>query len=140
LTDSAEFGTWFGMKFRAPFQAGVTMQATIVPTSVDAEVAKMQKQYEGIVFDLTVERLEPEQLFSFRWHPGAVEPGIDYSREPTTLVEFRLEEIANGILLKVTESGFDQLPAYRRAKAFSGNEQGWGLVIHLIEKYLDQAR
>jgi len=85
-----------------------------------------------------IERLEPERLFSFRWHPGAVEPGYDYSAEPTTLVEFTLEETPQGILLTVTESGFDRIPLARRSKAFTANDEGWGVVIRLVEEYLAQ--
>ena len=105
-------------------------------TTVDADVAKAQKQYEHIPFEITIDRIEPERLFSFRWHPNAVEPGVDYSKEPTTLISFTLKEVANGVMLTVTESGFDQIPLARRAKAFTANEQGWGMVIQLIEKYL----
>jgi hypothetical protein len=80
--------------------------------------------------------MQAERLFSFRWHPGAVEPGIDYATEPTTLVVFMLEKAPDGVQLTVTESGFDQIPLARRAKAFSANEGGWTLVITLIEEYL----
>jgi len=82
--------------------------------------------------------MEPEKLFSFRWHPHAVDPKVDYSAEPTTLIVFTLEERPEGILLTVTESGFDQIPLARRAEAFNANEQGWGLVIQLVEEYLAQ--
>ncbi len=136
LADSTEFGTWFGMKFDGPFAPGATMRASIVPTKVDPEVAEMQKPHEGMRFDITVERIEPERLFSFRWHPHAVEPGADYSNEPSTLVSFELEEAPGGILLTATESGFDQIPLARRAKAFAANEQGWGMQVKLVEKYL----
>jgi uncharacterized protein YndB with AHSA1/START domain len=139
LTDSKEFGTWFGMKFDGPFAPGATMRGVIVPTQVNADVAKAQKPYEGLPFEITIEKMEPERLFSFRWHPNAVERGVDYSAEPTTLIEFVLEEVANGILLTVTESGFDRIPLARRAKAFTANEQGWGMVVKLIEEYLVQA-
>jgi uncharacterized protein YndB with AHSA1/START domain len=139
LSDSTEFGTWFGMKFDGPFTPGARLRGTIVGTTVDADVAKAQKQYEGMPFEITVDRIEPERLFSFRWHPGAVERGVDYSQEPTTLIVFTLEEVANGVMLTVTESGFDQIPLARRAKAFQANEQGWGMVVKLIEKYLAQA-
>ena len=84
------------------------------------------------------DRIEPERLLSFRWHPYAIEPGIDYSEEPTTLIEFTLEEVPNGVMLTVTESGFDQIPLERRVKAFTANERGWGIVITLVEKYLAQ--
>jgi hypothetical protein len=84
--------------------------------------------------------MQPERLFSFRWHPGAVEPGIDYSSEPTTLVAFVLEGMPDGTLLTVTESGFDRIPIERRAKAFTDNEQGWSIQMTLIEKYLAHAQ
>jgi len=136
LTDSTEFGTWFGVKFYGPFVAGRPISGVIVTTAVDAEVAKLQKQHEGQPFDIVVDRIEPKRRFSFRWHPFAVEPGVDYSAEPATLVMFELEEAAGGILLTVTESGFHQIPLERRAKAFTANERGWGMVVQLIEKYL----
>jgi len=136
LSDSTEFGSWFGMRFNAPFAPGATMTAVIVPTTVNQEVAKMQKPYEGIAFEIKIEQMQPERLFSFRWHPGAVEPGFDYSSEPTTLVVFTLQKIPSGVQLTVGESGFDQIPLARRAKAFSANEGGWTLVIKLIEEYL----
>jgi uncharacterized protein YndB with AHSA1/START domain len=138
LSDSKEFGTWFGMKFDGPFKPGATMRGVIVPTQVNADVAKHQKPYEGLPFEITIEKMEPERLFSFRWHPNAVERGVDYSGEPTTLIEFVLEEVADGVLLTVTESGFDQIPLARRAKAFTANEQGWGMVVKLLEEYLVQ--
>jgi len=136
LSDSSQFGAWFGVKFDAPFTPGARITGKIVGTTVDADVAKAQKQYEHIPFEITIDRIEPERLFSFRWHPNAVEPGVDYSKEPTTLISFTLKEVANGVMLTVTESGFDQIPLARRAKAFTANEQGWGMVIQLIEKYL----
>jgi uncharacterized protein YndB with AHSA1/START domain len=139
LTDSKEFGTWFGMKFDGPFAPGATMRGVIVPTQANADVAKAQKPYEGLPFEITIEKMEPERVFSFRWHPNAVERGVDYSAEPTTVIEFVLEEVANGVLLTVTESGFDRIPLARRAKAFTANEQGWGMVVKLIEEYLVQA-
>jgi len=83
--------------------------------------------------------MEPERLFSFRWHPNAVEPGVDYSAEPTTLVVFALEDVADGVMLTVTESGFDQIPLARRARAFSANEGGWSVMVKVIEEYLAQA-
>jgi uncharacterized protein YndB with AHSA1/START domain len=80
--------------------------------------------------------LEPERLFSFQWHPYAIERGVDYSAEPTTLIVFQLEDVPDGVMLTVTESGFDRIPLARRAKAFQANEQGWGMVVKLIEDYL----
>ena len=104
LSNSAEFGSWFGVRFDGPFAAGACVHGVIVPTTVDAEVARLQKEYEGMPFEITIEQMEPERLFSFRWHPFAIEPGVDYSAEPTTLVVFALEEAADGIMLTVTES------------------------------------
>ncbi len=114
------------------------MRGVIAPTTVDAEVAKAQKEYEGLPVELTIEQMDPERLFSFRWHPFAIERGVDYSAEPTTLVVFGLEEAANGILLTITESGFDRIPLARRAKAFTANEGGWGMVVKLIEQYVSE--
>jgi uncharacterized protein YndB with AHSA1/START domain len=138
LSDSTEFGTWFGMRFNGPFAPGARMNGVIVPTTVNAEVARAQKPYEGTAFDITIEQMEPERLFSFRWHPGAVDPAVDYSLEPTTLVVFVLEQAPDGVLLTITESGFDRIPLARRAKAFTQNEQGWTMVVKLIEEYLGQ--
>jgi len=140
LTNAQEFGSWFGMKLEGPFANGTPVRGVIVPTTVDAEVAKMQKQYEGHPLELWVERMEPERLFSYRWHPYAVEAGVDFSKEPTTLVTFTLEEKENATLLTVTESGFDQIPLARRAEAFRRNEGGWSKQVEMIEKYLAHAR
>jgi uncharacterized protein YndB with AHSA1/START domain len=136
LTDSKEFGTWFGVEFRDPFAPGASVRGIMRPTSVNAEVAKMQKPYEGWPFAITIEKVQPRTIFSFRWHPFAVDKGVDYSGEPTTLVVFTLEEGANGVMLRVTESGFDRIPLARRAKAFEANEQGWGKMIIVIEDYV----
>src|SRR5713101_8119900 len=86
--------------------------------------------------EITIEQIEPERLFSFRWHPFAVERGVDYSAEPTTLIVFTLEEVAGGVMLTVTESGFDRIPLARRAKAFTANEGGWSIMVKVIEEYL----
>jgi uncharacterized protein YndB with AHSA1/START domain len=139
LADSSEFGSWFGMKFDGPFAPGAVMHGVIVPTTVDAEVAKAQEEYAGLPFEITIEQMEPERLFSFRWHPNAIERGVDYSAEPTTLIVFALQEVADGVLLTVTESGFDRIPLARRAQAFASNEQGWGMVVKLIKEHVEHA-
>jgi uncharacterized protein YndB with AHSA1/START domain len=139
LADSTEFGTWFGMKFDGPFAPGRRMRAVIVPSKVDPEVGKGQKKYEGMTFEITIEQIQPERLLSFRWHPNAVDTGVDYSLEPTTLVIFALEDVADGVLLTVTESGFDQIPLECRAKAFTANERGWGTMLKVVEEYLVHA-
>jgi len=96
----------------------------------------MQKPYEDTRFEITIDRMEPERLFSFRWHPHAVDAEADYSKEPMTRVTFVLEDVEGGTKLTVTESGFDQIPLERRAKAFTANEHGWAIQLTLIEKYL----
>jgi len=139
LSDSKEFGSWFGVRFDAPFTPGARMRGKIIGTSVDPEIAKAQQQFKDVPFEITIDRIEPERLLSFRWHPNAVEPGIDYSSEPATLVIFALEQVPDGVMLTVTESGFDRIPLDRRAKAFTANEQGWTIVTGLFEKYLAEA-
>jgi len=139
ISDSEQFGTWFGVKFNGPFVVGSRMMGKIMPTKVDAEVAAMQKPYEGLAFEVSIERVEPMRLFSFHWHPHGVDPTIDYSKEPATLVTFELEEVAGGTRLTITESGFDKMPEERRAKAFASNEAGWTHQLKLIEKYLAPA-
>jgi len=136
IADSSQFGQWFGVQFDGPFVAGAAMRGTLVGTVVDEDVAKMQRQYAHVPFEIHVDRVEPERLFSFRWHPYGIEPGVDYSHEPTTLVEFRLEEAPEGVRLTVTESGFDRIPLERRAKAFAANDQGWAVQVTLLERYL----
>jgi uncharacterized protein YndB with AHSA1/START domain len=136
ISDAGQFGSWFGIKFDGPFVAGARTIGKMVPTTVDLEAARRQKQYEGFKFEFAIDRIEPQRLFSFRWHPFAVEAGVDYSKEQPTFVTFELEEEAGGTMLTVTESGFDRIPLERRAKAFAANEQGWAAQLKLIEKYL----
>lgn len=136
ISDAKQFGTWFGVEFDGPFVAGAAMKGRMTPTKVDPEVAKMQEPYAGRAFDCTIDRIEPMNLFSFRWHPFAIEPDVDYSKEPSTLVVFELEEAAGGTQLTITESGFDKIPLERRAKAFAANEGGWTHQAELIAKYL----
>ena len=136
IGDSQAFGSWFGVSLEEAFIAGRRLKAKIVPTTVDAEVARQQQPYEGKTFDLFIERVEPLKRLAFRWHPYAVEPGIDYSDEPTTLVTFELKEVPGGTQLTLTESGFDQLPLERREKAYEMNAGGWAMQMRLIGKYL----
>jgi uncharacterized protein YndB with AHSA1/START domain len=139
ISDSREFGTWFGVAFDGPFAAGAETIGKIVPTKVDPEVARLQRPHEGKAFTISINRIEPMRLFSFRWHPGAIDPTVDYSDEPTTLVEFVLEEVPGGTMLTITESGFDRIPLKRRAKAFAGNDAGWSHQARSIEKFLVSA-
>lgn len=140
LSDATEFGTWFGMKFDGPFVAGQTVRGVLAPTTVDPEVGKLQEPHSGMAFEIKIETIEPERLFAFRWHPHAVDTAKDYSHEPTTLVSFQLEEATEGIQLKLTECGFDQIPLERRAQAFAANDGGWSIMVKVIEKYVDGER
>ena len=136
ISNSTEFGLWFGVKFNGPFVSGESMKGVIVTTTVNDEVAAMQKPYEGMPFNIVVQQMVPEKLFSFRWHPYAIESDVDYSAEQTTLVEFNLEASENCVTLRLTECGFDTLPPERRAKAFAANDGGWTWQMKLIEEYL----
>lgn len=138
ISDSKQFGTWFGVELDDPFVAGTTVSGRIAPTRVDPVVARTQEPYAGMACDFLVERVEPMRLFSFRWHPGVPEADVDDSNDPTTLVVFELEDVGDGTLLTITESGFDQLPPARRAAAFASNESGWQAQLQLIAKYLAQ--
>jgi uncharacterized protein YndB with AHSA1/START domain len=140
VSDAREFGAWFGVTFDAPFAPGRRMAGTMSPTKVDPEVAAAQEPYEGRAFEITVDRIEPPHLFSFRWHPFAVDENHDYSVEPTTLVVCELKEAdGGGTLLRITESGFDGIPLERRAKAFEMNGHGWTMQAKLVAKYLADA-
>jgi uncharacterized protein YndB with AHSA1/START domain len=125
LTDYREIGEWFRVKIEGPFVAGEVSRGHITYPG-----------YEHLKWEAVVERVEPERLFSFRWHPYAVDPKMDYSKEPQTLVEFRLEKTGEGTLLTVTESGFDKIPAARRAEAFPRNEGGWTEQMKNIERHV----
>jgi uncharacterized protein YndB with AHSA1/START domain len=125
LTNADEFGTWFGVKLESGFAVGQHATGHITYPG-----------YEHLKFDAVVERMDAEQLFSFRWHPYAIDPKVDYSQEPTTLVELRLEEVADGTLLTVVESGFDQIPAERRAEAFRMNSQGWATQMENVKRHV----
>lgn len=114
LTDSEQFGAWFKAKWDGPFVAGERNTGQI-----------LYPGFEHLTMEVWVERMDAEDYFSYRWHPYAVEADVNYQEEPTTLVEFRLEPKDGGTLLKVSESGFDQLPAHRRAEAFRSNSGGW---------------
>ena len=114
IADAEEFGTWFGMKLDRPFAPGATVFGRLTIPG-----------YEHVTLEILVEKVEPEGYFSYRWHPGAVDSKVDYTVEPMTLVEFRLKETDGGTAIEITESGFDKLPATRRAEAFRMNEGGW---------------
>jgi uncharacterized protein YndB with AHSA1/START domain len=137
ISDSKEFGAWFGVEFDAPFAVGAALTGRIVPTRVDAAVAASQEKYRGAAFEISVETIDAPNLFAFRWHPFAVEKGVDYAKEPTTLVVFRLEDAAGGTHLTITESGFARIRLERRARAFAANDGGWAAQTALIAKYIE---
>ncbi|UUO00759.1 SRPBCC family protein [Mycolicibacterium novocastrense] len=136
ISDADEFGQWFGVRFDGPFVAGTSITGVMTPTAVDADVAKQQEPYAGTADAWHIEAVEPQRRLAFRWRPHGVEEGVDAADEPTTLVEFTLEEVAEGVLLRIVESGFDALPPHRRTSAFEGNEQGWATQTELVRKYL----
>lgn len=125
LTDVKQFNAWFGSALTGTFKPGTEVSGKLT-----------FKKYEHITMTLWIEKMEAERLFSFRWHPYAIEEGIDYSAEPTTLVTFTLEDAAGGTTLRIVESGFDKIPESRRAKAFSSNSGGWDGQIRNIQKFL----
>jgi len=124
LADAQEFSAWFGMALSEGFAPGKTVNGTV--------------RYQGktLSFTLLIERMEPERLLALRWHPFAVDPEVDYSSEPMTLVEFALAASPEGTVLTVTESGFDQIPLARRAKAFAMNDAGWAQQVENIARHV----
>jgi uncharacterized protein YndB with AHSA1/START domain len=128
LTDHREFGTWFRVKLDGPFVSGEVSRGQITYPG-----------YEHIKLEATVQTMEPERYFSFRWHPYAIDPDVDYSNEPTTLVEFRLEPKGGGTLLTVAETGFDAIPKDRRFEAYRMNEAGWTEQLTNIDRHVKRA-
>lgn len=126
LTDYREFGTWFRVKLEGPFVAGQVSRGKITYPGC-----------EHMVWQAIVQKIEPEQYFSFTWHPYAIDPKQDYSQEIPTLVEFRLQKNGDGTRLSLTESGFDKVPAHRRAEAFRMNEGGWAIQMENIRGHVD---
>jgi uncharacterized protein YndB with AHSA1/START domain len=138
ITDSKQFGTWFGVDLDGPFEAGKRVIGKMTPTKVDPEVAARQEPYKGFAVAWHVDKIEPMTLFSFQWHPFAIEKDVDYSNEPMTTVSFELSDAPGGTQLRITETGFDRIPLERRAKAFAANDGGWAKQIELVTKYLSR--
>jgi uncharacterized protein YndB with AHSA1/START domain len=126
LSNAEEFGKWFGVVFKD--------QTFAVGQHVTGQIT--YPGYEHLIFEIWIERLEPERLLSWRWHPYAVDSSVDYSKEPTTLVVFELKDVEGGTLLQVVESGFDKIPPSRRLKAFRMNSGGWDEQMKNIDKYV----
>jgi uncharacterized protein YndB with AHSA1/START domain len=127
LTDHREFGEWFRVRLDGRFVPGQIARGQITYPG-----------YEHIIFEAVVQKMEPERLFSYTWHPYAVDPKVDYSNEEPTLVEFKLEKTATGTLLTVTESGFEKIPSHRRSEAFRMNEGGWSEQLKNIESHVSR--
>lgn len=127
LTDFREFGQWFRVALEGPFVPGQVARGRITYPG-----------YEHVRWEATVKDMQPERLFSFTWHPYAVDPKVDYSQETPTLVEFRLEKVPTGTRLVITESGFDGIPAHRRIEALRMNEGGWAEQTKNIEAHVTQ--
>jgi len=140
ISDAEEFGRWFGVRFDGPFVAGTSVTASITGTTVDYEVAKRQEPHAGVKITWQVVAVEPQRRFAYRWHPFAVDPDTDYDREPTTLVEFTLSEAPDGVLLTITESGFDSIPEARRSASFEANSEGWAIQADLVRRYAEGLR
>ncbi len=128
LTDSRQFGEWFLVKMDGPFVAGKLVAGQITHPG-----------YEHVRMEIVIKEIEPQTLFSFTWHPYAVDPKVDYAQEESTLIEFRLTATATGALLTVTESGFDKIPAERRAEAILRNDSGWAQQMKNIQAYVTKA-
>jgi len=126
LSNAEEFGDWFGVALKGKsFAAGKRVQGQVTHPG-----------YEHVVFDVVIERMEPERLFSWRWHPYSVDPSVDDSKEPRTLVVFELKDVEGDTLLSIVESGFDSVPVSRRLEAFRENSSGWDEQMKNIEKHV----
>jgi uncharacterized protein YndB with AHSA1/START domain len=125
LTDVSQFNSWFGVSLTAPFAPGAEVSGRLNIRGL-----------EHVTMTIWIEKMEPEQFFSFRWHPYAIDSGVDYSDEPTTLVTFTLDDVPGGTHLTIVESGFDAIPASRRLAAFSMNEKGWAGQAENLRKFL----
>lgn len=125
ITKAEEFGAWFGMNLDGVFAEGLGVRGKVTIPG-----------YDHLTLDMLIERIEPERYFSYRWHPYAIDPAVDYSAEPTTLVEFTLEDAEGGTALTIVESGFDRIPLARRADAFRMNDQGWAGQIKNLARYV----
>jgi uncharacterized protein YndB with AHSA1/START domain len=129
LSDAAEFGAWFGVNFDGKtFVVGKPVQGKITYPG-----------YEHLTMEVQIDRIEPERLLSWRWHPAAIDPAVDYSQEPTTLVVFELQEVEGGVMLSVVESGLDKIPLERRATVMRLNSSGWDEQMENIKKHVAEA-
>lgn len=126
ISDAREFGAWFRVALDGDFVVGRAIHGRITHPG-----------YEHLTMEMQIEAMEPESRFAFRWHPYAIDPAVDYGAEPTTLVEIRLADAAGGTRVSVVESGFDRIPAARRAEAFRMNEGGWAAQMENVRVHVD---
>jgi uncharacterized protein YndB with AHSA1/START domain len=147
IADAREFGRWFGVQLHGEFAPGKTITGTFGEGLSEAAILEHQKSLglppsavklpPANTMFCTVERVEPERHFSFRWIPYAIDADTDHQNEPTTLVELRLEPVPQGTLLTIVESGFDRVPAHRRERAFRMNDHGWGAQAENVRKHVE---
>jgi uncharacterized protein YndB with AHSA1/START domain len=129
VADAAEFGSWFGVDFKGQtFAAGKSVQGKITYPG-----------YEHLTMEVLIDQVVPERLLSWRWHPAAIDPAVDYSHEPTTLVVFELQEVDGGVMLSVVESGLDKIPLERRATVLRMNSSGWDAQMENVKKHVAKA-
>lgn len=149
IADVREFSKWFGFTLAGEFTPGATIRGTVTRTFDEAGMIEHQKKLgvtpSGIrlpgpdfVF-CTIESVEPERYFAYRWIPYGIDAEADLANEPTTLVEFRLEPVAEGTRLTIVESGFDRVPAHRRLRAFRMNDGGWAGQCRNLSAYVEGA-
>src|SRR5689334_5762718 len=149
LTQAREFGAWFGLELEGDFAAGKPIAGVFNKSLDEAAIIEHQKRMglkpsrvkmpaPGTTF-CTVDRIEPERYFSFRWIPYGIDAEADRDNEPTTLVEFRLESVPEGTRLHIIESGFEHVPAHRRQRAFRMNEGGWAAQAENFKQYVERA-
>lgn len=136
ISDSSQFGEWFGLRAEGPFVAGETVRCTIVPVDDDSELAAEHNEYAGVEFEIWVDEVIAERKFAFRWLAHGADEDADPETQPKTLVTFRLEKRDGGVQLTLTESGFDALPGELRTKAFTANDDGWTQQLRNIEGYV----
>lgn len=128
LTTAADLATWFHVR----------IEGEIAPGS-EVWMTSTSPGYEGQRFLVRVTEMTPPRRFAWQWHPGAVDPAIDYSKEPWTTVTFTLEPSGGGTRLSVSETGFNEISVARRAKVFADNSGGWTEVIVWIQQHADAA-
>lgn len=148
LTDSNAFGSWFGVELDGPWLVGQPIRGRFLfqfkQAMVDEWLEELGLPSSPIAEKFpdvfcVVEAIEPQNRFAFRWIPFPIDAGINPETEPMTLVEFRLFDDGDGVLLKVTESGFDRVPLARRKRAFLINTDGWESQLEKLSHYITQA-